>query len=172
MMNSKENRLSVLLLSLMAAILVVLPACKGNNKDEAPKSLAERIIGKWNVTGVYTKQNGEWTNTIGEDEEGWFEFRSDSTVTIYRRSGDMKSTMKVKWSVDETTSILTITKEGQAYSAKMVFENDDRFAFHYTSTVNPSTGEDITGEFKEVLQRDNKIETKFNASDDTMSVIR
>ena len=155
-MNSKGNRLSVLLFAFMVALLVALPGCRNNNRGEAPKSIAERIVGKWNVTGICMKQNGEWKNTMDEDSEGRFEFRADSTVFIYRRSGDLKSTKEAKWGVEETTYIFTITDEGQAYSTKMVFENEDRFAFHYTSTLDPSTGQPITGEFKEVLQRDKK----------------
>lgn len=156
-MNCKKISLSILLLGMMAVIIVALPGCKDNKDKEAKKSLAEKMVGRWTVEGCYEKQNGEWMKISAADDEGWYEFKADSTVSAYQRTSGQEHAAEMEWSVDETTGDFHLTRDGKGtYPGKVVFESDDRLTFLYTTNLDPSTGELHQGEFKDVLLRDKK----------------
>lgn len=150
-MKSRKITLSVLLLGIMAIIAVALPGCK----DKAEKSLAEKMIGRWNTTGSYEKLNGEWVKISGEGDKGWYEFRPDGTVSAYQLNSGQEQKVEMEWSVDEATGNCTLIRDnGKTHPGKVVFENDDRFAIHYTTTFDHSIGQTREGEFKDVQQRE------------------
>lgn len=154
-MKSRKITLSVLLLGIMA-IIAVLSGCKENKKNEVQKSLAEKIVGKWNVTGSYEKLNGEWVSIIGEGDECRYDFRPDGIVSAYQRNKGQELSAEIKWSMDEETGKCTFTQEnGKVLPLKVVFDNDDQFSIYYTSIFDPSTGQHREGEFKDVQQREN-----------------
>ena len=154
-MNYKKISLSLLAFTLTAVVLVALPGCKDDEKTE--KSLAEKMVGKWNFEGGSEKQNGEWVRISDADDGAWYDFKPDGTVDAYRHSGEVERSMLMKWSVDKETGDLHIYSEtGQPVPVTAVFETGDRFYFYYTTGTNPSTGETREGEFKEVLVREKK----------------
>ncbi|WP_158712746.1 hypothetical protein [Parabacteroides pacaensis] len=156
-MNCKKMNLSILLLGLIAAIIVALPGCKDSKKDKAPQSLAEKMAGKWNVEGTYEKKNGEWVSISAPDDAGWYDFRTDGTVSAYQRTGGKEQTAEMEWSVDETTGEFSLTRNNnKSYPGKVVFESDDRLTFLYPTILDSSTGEPRQGEFKDVLLREKK----------------
>lgn len=152
-MDSKKITLNVFFLAFIATIIVALPGCKDDSKDNGPKSFAEKVIGKWNVTESYEKIDGEWVGLFGTGDKGWYEFRSDGTLSAYQASSEGEHSAEMKWSVDEATGIFTFTQGNwQSEPLKAVFESDDRFFFLYTTSFDP-TGQSRTGEFKDVQER-------------------
>lgn len=156
-MNCKKMKSSILLLGLMAAIIIALPGCKDSKKDEAQQTLAQKMLGKWNVEGSYEKEDGKWVIISAPDDEGWYDFRADGTVSAYQRVSGQEQTAEMKWSVDETTGDFSLTRNNkEGYPGKVAFENDDRLTLLYTTTLDPATGELRQGEFKDVLLREKK----------------
>lgn len=147
-MNCKKITLSVFLLGVLATIIVALPGCKD---DETLTT--ERMVGKWNVTGMYEKLDGEWVSIFGADDAGWYNFRSDGTVSAYQRTDGKEQEAEMEWHVDDTTGEFYLVKDNKrSLPGTVVFENDDQFALHYT-TILDSSGQPRPGEFKDILQR-------------------
>lgn len=156
-MNLKKMSLSVLLVGMMAAIIVALPSCKDSKKNETEKTLTEKVVGKWTVTGSYEKQNGKWVSIFGANDAGWYDFKADGTVSAYQRLSGNEQEAEMEWHVDNTTGEFYLVKDNKkSFPGKVVFENDDQFAIHYTTNRDAATGQTYQGEFKDVLQRDKK----------------
>lgn len=156
-MNCKKMTLNILLLGLMAAVVVALPGCKDDNKGEAQQSLAQKMLGKWNVEGSYEKKDGKWVIISAPDDEGWYDFRADGTVTAYQRVNGEEQMGEMQWSVDETTSDFSLMRNNnQIFPGTVAFESDDRLALLYTTTFDPAIRDTRQGEFKDVLLREKK----------------
>lgn len=149
-MNSRKINLRVLLLGIMASIIITLPGCKDDD------SLADKLVGKWNTTGSFEKQNGEWVNILREGDECSYDIRPDGTVTGYQRSGGRERTAEMTWSVDEETSTFSLHGDGTSFSVKIVFDNDDQFSMYYTTNYDVSPENPRSGEFKDVNVREGR----------------
>lgn len=123
--------------------------------DESWKTLAERLVGKWNFSKSYEKKDGEWVEiTYGVPDEGWHQYREDATFTAYSRSGGNEMTIDMDWTANTTTGeVRWIVEDGQASTVKVAIEADRTLSVLYANNVDPSTGQVITGEFKDVLIR-------------------
>lgn len=123
--------------------------------DESQKTLAEQLVGKWNFSKSYEKKDGEWVEiTYGVPDEGWHLYREDATFTAYSRSGENEMTSDMNWTASTTTGeVRWIGEDGQASTMKVAIEADGTLSVFYANNVDPSTGQVITGEFKDVLVR-------------------
>lgn len=123
--------------------------------DESQKTLAEQLVGKWNFSKSYEKKDGEWVEiTYGVPDEGWYQYREDATFTAYSRSGGNEMTIDMNWTANTTTGdVRWIGGDGQASTVKVAIEADGTLSVFYANNVDPSTGQVITGEFKDVLVR-------------------
>lgn len=123
--------------------------------DEAQKTLAEKLIGKWNFSKSYEKKNGEWVEiSFGLPNEGWYLYREDGSFTVYSRNGEDEKTSDMNWSVNNVTGELRwVNKDGQSSEVNVVIEEDGTLSVFYLYNLDPSTGQAITGEFKDVLIR-------------------
>ena len=123
--------------------------------DESQKTLAEQLVGKWNFSKSYEKKDGEWVEiTYGVPDEGWHLYREDATFTAYSRSGENEITSDMNWTANTTTGeVRWIGKDGQASTMKVAIEADGTLSVFYANNVDPSTGQVISGEFKDVLVR-------------------
>lgn len=123
--------------------------------DESQKTLAEQLVGKWNFSKSYEKKDGEWVEiTYGVPDEGWHLYREDATFTAYSRSGENEMTSDMNWTASTTTGeVRWIGEDGQASTMKVAIEADGTLSVFYANNVDPSTGQVISGEFKDVLVR-------------------
>lgn len=123
--------------------------------DESQKTLAEQLVGKWNFSKSYEKKDGKWVEiTYGVPDEGWHLYREDATFTAYSRSGENEITSDMNWTANTTTGeVRWIGKDGQASTMKVAIEADGTLSVFYANNVDPSTGQVISGEFKDVLVR-------------------
>lgn len=123
--------------------------------DESQKTLAEQLVGKWNFSKSYEKKDGEWVEiTYGVPDEGWHLYREDATFTAYSRSGGNEMTSDMNRTANTTTGeVRWIGEDGQASTMKVAIEADGTLSVFYANNVDPSTGQVISGEFKDVLVR-------------------
>lgn len=123
--------------------------------DETQKTLAERLIGKWNFSKSYEKKNGEWVEiSFGLPDEGWYLYREDGSFTLYSRNGEDEMTGNMYWRVNNATGELRwINDDGQTSEVNVEIGADGSLSVFYSHNLDPSTGQVITGEFKDVLIR-------------------
>ena len=88
---------------------------KYSRMDETQKTLAEKLIGKWNYSKSYEKINGKWVEiSLGlEFDESGLLFREDGLVTVYSRNGEDENTHDMNWSVNTATGKLRCMYKGQ-----------------------------------------------------------
>lgn len=130
---------------------------KYSRMDETQKTLAEKLIGKWNYSKSYEKINGEWVEIhSGMQDEGWFLgetdilFCEDGSSTVYARFGEHERTLSMYWRVNNATGELRmVTKDGQTMELNVAIGVDGTLSVFYN--LEPSTGQ--TREFKNVLIR-------------------
>nr|DAY46776.1 MAG TPA: hypothetical protein [Caudoviricetes sp.] len=126
--------------------------------DEAVKTPAEKLVGKWVFTKTYKKENGEWKEyNQYKPDEAWVEYREDGTGTNYYKAGNNVHEAGGGWSFNNTTMQIRATKEGNE-DAKVgdpiTFEDDNTYSQTYEDAYNPATGEIVeSGEFKDVYVR-------------------
>lgn len=123
--------------------------------DESQKTLAEQLVGKWNFSKSYEKKDGEWVEiSYGLPDEGWHLYRADGTYTAYSRSGTDEMTIDMNWVVNCATGEVRWTAEdGQASTVTVAIEADGTLSVFYANNFAPSTGQVVTGEYKDVLVR-------------------
>lgn len=123
--------------------------------DESQKTLAEQLVGKWNFSKSYEKKDGKWVEiTYGVPDEGWHRYREDATWTAYSRRGENEKTIDMNWTANTTTGVVRFTGgDGQASTVKVAIEADGTLSLFYENNVDPSTGQVVTGEYKDVLVR-------------------
>ena len=123
--------------------------------DESRKTLAEQLVGKWNFSKSCEKKDGEWVEiTYGVPDEGWHRYREDATWTAYSRRGENEKTIDMNWAANTTTGVVRFTGgDGQASTVKVAIEADGTLSLFYENNVDPSTGQVVTGEYKDVLVR-------------------
>lgn len=123
--------------------------------DESQKTLAEQLVGKWILSKSYEKKGDEWVeNSSGLPDEGWHLYREDGTYTAYSRSGTDEMTIDMNWVVNCTTGEVRWTAEdGQASTVTVAIEADGTLSVFYANNFDPSTGQVVTGEYKDVLVR-------------------
>ena len=87
---------------------------KYSRMDETQKTLAEKLIGKWNYSKSYEKINGEWVEiSLGSEFDGsGLLFREDGLVTVYSRNGENENTHDMNWSVNNATGKLRCMYRG------------------------------------------------------------
>lgn len=130
---------------------------KYSRMDETQKTLAEKLIGKWNYFKSYEKINGEWVEIhSGMQDQGWFLgetaflFCEDGSSTAYGRSGEHEITLNMYWYVNNATGELRmVAKDGQTTELNVAIEVDGTLSVFYN--IKPSTGQ--IREFKDVLIR-------------------
>ena len=128
---------------------------KYSRMDETQKTLAEKLIGKWNYSKSYEKINGEWVEIhSGMQDEGWFLaetaflFCEDGSSTAYGRSGEHEITLNMYWYVNNATGELRmVTKDGQTTELNVAIGVDGTLSVFYN--IELSTGQ--TREFKDVF---------------------
>lgn len=126
--------------------------------DEAVKTPAEKLVGKWVFTKTYKKENGEWKEyNQYKPDEAWVEYREDGTGTNYYKAGDTVHEAGGGWSMNTTTGQIRTTKEGSEeakVAPPITFEDDNTYFTAYTECYDPATGQIVaTGEFKDVYVR-------------------
>lgn len=125
--------------------------------DETQKTLAEKLIGKWNYSKTYEKINGEWVEIhSGMQDEGWFLgetdmlFCEDGSSTAYGRFGEHE----IYWCVNNATGELRmVTKDGQTMELSVAIGVDGTLSLFYSLNADPSTGVPTKKELKAILIR-------------------
>ena len=111
------------------------------NKDKDRKvSNSERLIGEWIYRTTQEKTNGEWKDMPTQvGAEGMQTFYKDGKALI---------TMTFKATCTTDIEHINGTVRGQ-----ILFESNDCFYLYSDETLDPETGENIKGEFRDIYDR-------------------
>ena len=120
---------------------------KYSRMDETQKTLAEKLIGKWNYSKSYEKINGEWVEIhSGMQDEGWFLgetdilFCEDGSSTVYARFGEHERTLSMYWRVNNATGELRmVTKDGQTMELNVAIGVDGTLSVFYNLELSTGT---------------------------------
>lgn len=124
-------------------------------KDATDKCTIEKMLGKWKYVGSYEMSNGEWKESDGDEpDESSIEFKTDGTMKLYARMGEREATTEGKWGIAKETKELYINSLdfGWATNSMIEMEDDETMVMKYFFSTNWSTGEQKTGEFKDVYK--------------------
>lgn len=123
--------------------------------DESRKTIAEKLVGKWNFTRTYEKKDGHWVEiSFGLPDEGWYSYGEDGSLVAYSRKGDDEMRQEMSWTVNNATGDIRWFVADQSTSSVVQFDGDDTHSVFYTNNFDPSTGQIVTGEYKDVFVRE------------------
>ena len=141
---------SIFLTACCLAAMTVFTGCKDSNDKDSEtgilKPIAEHIIGKWNMTESYQKQNGKWVeDPIPEGQGLTYTLRTDGMVVGAQTMEDGFTTLHSgKWKTDEDANTLTFG----TMTVGILSLNANSFEMDYGEAVDTETGETLKGEFK------------------------
>ena len=121
------------------------------NKDKDRKvSNSERLIGEWIYRTTQEKTNGEWKDMPTQaGAEGTQTFYKDGKALITMTFKGKHMEQKFEWNLkDNNDYIINGTVRGQ-----ILFESNDCFYLYSDETLDPETGENIKGEFRDIYDR-------------------
>lgn len=123
---------------------------------ETAKTLSQLLVGKWNFSKRYQKQDGGWVATsLGQPDESRHEYEENCNCTIYSRTGEKETVHRdMAWSVNNKTGKLWYWNAEEAYTLNVAIEADGTLSVFYNEVTDPETGETVTGEFKDVFVRE------------------
>lgn len=121
------------------------------NKDKDRKvSNSERLIGEWIYRTTQEKTNGEWKDMptqVGAEGMQTFYKNGKALITMTFKGEYMEQ--KFEWNLkDNNDYIINGTVRGQ-----ILFESNDCFYLYSDETLDPETGENIKGEFRDIYDR-------------------
>ena len=132
-------------------------SCNNDNGDmTSSKSLEEQLIGKWNFSKSYQKKDGRWQEiTFGIPEEGWHQYNADGTVTFHSRMNGQDEDSEMKWVVNNETGEMRWYESNPEKALTVNISVDgDTMTVLYVRNFDPSVGQVVEGEFKDVLIRE------------------
>lgn len=132
-------------------------SCNNDNGDMTSlKSLEEQLIGKWNFSKSYQKKDGQWQEiTFGIPEEGWHHYNADGTVTFHSRMNGQDEDSEMKWVVNNETGEMRWYELNPEKALTVNISVDgDTMTVLYVRNFDPSVGQVVEGEFKDVLIRE------------------
>ena len=142
-------------LTLLSATFMI--SCNNGNDDKtSSKSLENQIIGKWNFSKSYQKKDGQWQEiTFGIPEEGWHQYNADGTVIFHSRMNGKDEDSEMKWEVNnETGEMRWYESDSENALTVNVSVNGDTMTVLYSRNFDPTVGQVVEGEFKDVLIRE------------------
>lgn len=127
--------------------------------DKAPKTLADLMLGKWNLSKRYKKVDGRWVElTRGLPEEGWCEYTEAGTYTTYTRWSDGKEWMNedMQWGVYEYAGVVMylLSENSPAYFRISLENNDNTMIVNYLEDFDPNLEEQVEAEYKDIFVRE------------------
>ncbi len=127
-----------------------------NDNDKELNILSKSIIGKWNFSKSYQKKDGQWQEiTFGIPEEGWHHYNADGTVTFHSRMNGQDEDSEMKWVVNnETGEMRWYESDPEKALTVNVSVNGDTMTVLYSRNFDPTVGQVVEGEFKDVLIRE------------------
>lgn len=127
-----------------------------NDNDKELNILSKSIIGKWNFSKSYQKKDGKWQEiTFGIPEEGWHHYNADGTVTFHSRMNGQDEDSEMKWVVNnETGEMRWYESDPEKALTVNVSVNGDTMTVLYSRNFDPTVGQVVEGEFKDVLIRE------------------
>lgn len=120
------------------------------------KSLEEQLIGKWKFSKSYQKKEGEWQEiTFGIPEEGWHQYNADGIVIFHSRMNGEDEDSEMKWVVNNETGEMRWYESdpGKALTVNVSVDSD-AMTVHYSRNFDPTVGQVVEGEFKDILIRE------------------
>lgn len=124
--------------------------------DDKPSLLAEKLLGKWNYSKTYVKQDGEWTETASAPTTDIsHEYTEGKVLMRYRAGGSEELSADLYWNVNCTTGEMRWGKDKHLSATVTVSLADDgsTMTVLYNETHHPMTGQTVTGQFKDVFVR-------------------
>ncbi len=120
------------------------------------KHPVENYLGKWVFSKSYQKKDGRWQEiTFAIPDEGWHEYGEDGFVTFHSRMGGKDQDSRMHWMVNCTTGDMRwFESNPEEASTVNVTVEGDTMTVLYSKNFDPSVGQVIEGEFKDVLIRE------------------
>lgn len=135
----------------------LLTSCDNSNDDKtSSKSLEEQLIGKWNFSKSYQKKDGQWQEiTFGIPEEGYHQYNADGSVMFHSRMNGQDEDSEMKWEVNnETGEMRWYESDPEKALTVNVSVEGDTMTVLYSRNFDPTVGQVVEGEFKDVLIRE------------------
>ncbi|MBO9672003.1 MAG: hypothetical protein J7577_01055 [Sphingobacteriaceae bacterium] len=125
-------------LALLTSIVlfIAINGCKKEKVEDPPKTTAQKIQGKWNITSIIEKEvstNGTFTNNHSGTSGEYVEFKTDGKVYTKR---DGQSLESLTYTVNSDTQI---TIDGDVHDIKTLTENS--FVIYHKSTFQSGYNE-------------------------------
>lgn len=142
MKNAIQNLSTMLtMLGLVCVSLVSFTACSDNSEpnETVLQPIGEHIVGKWQMTGYSTFDDGKWEEQINDDNIAMaMDFRPDGTELRVMTYPDGFTALATRtWSVDEANDLLTDnTSQSRIYRL-----STDELGLEASQSMNPGTGE-------------------------------
>ncbi len=150
-----RNILLLLCLTLMSG--TSLASCNNGDEDITVSNLTTKnIIGKWVFSKSYQKNDGQWKEiTFGIPDEGWHEYCEDGFVKFHSHMNGKDEDVKMHWMLDsDTGEMLWFVSTTEEASRVKVSVDGDIMTVLYSRNFDPTIGQVVEGEFKDVLIRD------------------
>lgn len=119
------------------------------------QSLSERLLGKWVSLKAYKKVDGEWQEAPNcRPQEGWYHYHSTGLVNGYQRFGDKEQAIEMQWSANVETNRMHVVKGEWSDEWHFSLTDADTMEIYDDEDIDFTTGERISGEFKDVMVRE------------------
>ncbi len=132
------------MLGLICVSLVSFTACSDNNEptETVLQPIAEHIVGKWQMAGFSTFDDGKWEEQTKDDNEVnvamAIDFRPDGTELRVMTYPDGFTALATRtWSVDEANDLLADSPSQQ----RIYRLTADELGIEGSQSMNPGTGE-------------------------------
>lgn len=124
--------------------------------DTGEKHPVENYLGKWVFSKSYQKKDGQWQEiTFAIPEEGWHEYGEDGRVSFHSRMGGKEEDSKKYWMVNcNTGEMRWFDSNPKEASTVNVTIDGDTMTVLYSKNFDPTVGQVVEGEFKDVLIRE------------------
>lgn len=122
--------------------------------DKAPKTLADLMVGKWNLSKRYVKVDGKWVELTHLPDEHWCEYTEVGTFSTYtRQDGKEHRSKDMQWKVYEQAGVVLYlpSEDSSAYFRISLKEDGNTMVVNYSENFNPKLEEQTSTEYKDIL---------------------
>lgn len=131
----------------MLFVIFGFMSCDNNSGSQNCEQI---LAGTWVYECTQMKTNGEWSDFPSvSGSAGEMTFNADGSATISMTFNGQTQSQDFKWELRDNGDYLT----NGVLRGKIVFDGDNRFYLNTDETFDPATGENVTGEFRDVYNR-------------------
>lgn len=121
-----------------------------HHSKDVKVSDSERLIGEWIYRVTQEKTNGEWKDMPAQaGAEGSQTFYKDGKALIVMTFEGERREQPFEWELSGNNDLIV----NGAVRGQIVFEGNGCFYLYSDETLDPETGENVKGEFRDIYDR-------------------